>query len=186
MSTYLQDFNAAIKRSADHKLKAPSFQHEPTRKYLQGNQLEKLAFALQYCMQDLDDEQLNARCHVIHHRFAPLSGLLGCSALYTLGWIDDENSEGLYRGFDDSFIAAALESKHKYSGKAMDFHAWLTLPSMEIIDLTLATTYAVNNKTNDGRRVLMLGPPESFFPLTYKPMLVGVGFLDKLGISYSE
>lgn len=183
MSTYLQDFNAAIKRSADHKLKAPSFQHEPTRKYLQGNQLEKLAFALPYCMQDLSDKEVSARCHVIHHRFAPLvSGLLGCPALYTLGWIDDGTPKGIYRGFDDSFIAAALDGK--YSGKTMDFHAWLTLPSMEIIDLTLVTTHAVNSETDDGLRVSMLGPPESFLPLAYKPMLVGVEFLDKVGISY--
>lgn len=66
----------------------------------------------------------------------------------------------------------------------MNFHAWLTLPSMEIIDLTLATTYAVNSGTDDGLRTAMLGPPESFLPLAYKPMLVGVGFLDKVGISY--
>ncbi|MFV2854610.1 hypothetical protein ACNIZ2_28230, partial [Escherichia coli] len=59
---------------------------------------------------------------------------------FTLGWIDDGTPKGMFR-FDEDFITDTL--KNGYTGDTVNLHAWLTLPSMEIIDITLSTTISM-------------------------------------------
>lgn len=53
------------------------------------------------------------------------------------------------------------------------FHAWLTLPSMELIDATLATTYAVENGDLANVGGLIMRHADRLRGMRYFPVIVG-------------
>ena len=67
------------------------------------------------------------------------------------------------------------------NNKTLQLHAWLTLPTMEILDFSLATTisFVENNKSLTGR--LVYGFPNHFGNVSYQPQLVGENFLERIG-----
>ena len=66
--------------------------------------------------------------------------------------------------------------------KPLNIHAWLTLPSMEIIDFSLPTTYCIVNKIEEGMGAAITKHySELTLGMTYEPMLVGDEFLRKSG-----
>lgn len=102
-----------------------------------------------------------------------------CPVLYTLGWIDDGSDEGLFK-FDDAFIADKLRNVHMPGN--VNIHAWLTLPSMEIIDVTLATTMAIAQGRPEQGGGVVMGYADEFKGLAYRPMLIGMDFLRRAGL----
>jgi hypothetical protein len=105
--------------------------------------------------------------------------LVGCPVLYTIGWVDDGTAKGMFK-FDDAFISDKL--KHGHSGGTVNIHAWLTLPSMEVIDVALATTIAVVQNIPEGYGGVFAQPADGLNGMAYKPMLVGPDFLRKTGL----
>ena len=63
----------------------------------------------------------------------------------------------------------------------VNLHAWLTLPSMEVLDFSLPTSYAkVNNRPEDiGSAIAEHANKLSANGMTYKPLIVGEDFLVK-------
>lgn len=104
---------------------------------------------------------------------------LGCPVLYTIGWVDDGTEKGMFK-FDDAFIADKLNNGH--AGGTVNIHAWLTLPSMEVIDVALITSIAVLQKLPEGHGGVLAQHPDELKGMAYKPMLVGPDFLRKSGI----
>ncbi|MFN1150169.1 hypothetical protein [Serratia liquefaciens] len=98
---------------------------------------------------------------------------------YTLGWIDDGTPKGLHK-FDDDFIAERLANGHQ--DDTINIHAWLTLPSMEIVDLTLSTTLSILQGRKEGEGGVIVKKADEITDFSYKPMLVGETFLSKSGI----
>ena len=70
-------------------------------------------------------------------------------------------------------------------GTTVNIHAWLTLPSMEVIDLTYWTTfsYATNNSERLGELVIQSDDEE--LGVVYHPLLIGEDWLYKSGILVS-
>ncbi|HDY9206502.1 TPA: hypothetical protein RRJ23_004704 [Klebsiella pneumoniae] len=64
----------------------------------------------------------------------------------------------------------------------MEIHAWLTLPSYEIIDLTLSTTFAVNHNQLENAGKFIAKKADDITGLIYRPMLVGDKYLEKIGV----
>ncbi|EMX4958083.1 TPA: hypothetical protein QHC21_002963 [Raoultella planticola] len=64
----------------------------------------------------------------------------------------------------------------------MDIHAWLTLPSYEIIDLTLSTTFAINNNQPENAGIFIAKKADDVTGLIYRPMLVGDEYLKQIGV----
>ncbi|QTD90882.1 hypothetical protein OHZ10_11740 [Burkholderia arboris] len=178
--TYEQEFLAAIERTKGFGLVPPAFTVSSKQRWFDADNLTRFPFVVRDALGELDFEDVVGQCMAIHYRLLPaLNAWLGCSVFFTIGWIDDETEEGMFR-FDEAFIAEMLRTG--YVGGTVKLHAWLTLPSMEIVDMSLPTTMGVVQK-----RPEMLGGAITRYAgelkgMAYKPMLVGDDFLRKTGL----
>lgn len=124
-------------------------------------------------------EQIVGKCLSVHLKALPvLEKWLHCPVYYTLGWIDDGTSKGLYRFYEEA-IADKLANGHHDNN--INIHAWLTLPSMEIIDLTLSTSFSVLQGLKTGKGGIMVKKADDITGFAYVPMLVGETYLSKIG-----
>lgn len=97
-------------------------------------------------------------------------------SVFTLGWIDDETDRGIFK-FDDEVIADKLVNGHQ--DETINIHAWLTLPSMKIINLAFNTTFSILHRHKGG---VIVKKEDDITKFSYKPMLVGDMYLSKIGI----
>ena len=142
--------------------------------------MAEFPYVVQIGLGGLEPLEVVAQCMMINHRLEPvMERWFGCPVIYTLGWIDDGTEKGMFR-FDESFIADKLKNGHK--SLKVNIHAWLTLPSMEIIDVTIATSMAVANNTTQGIGLALTRHADELEGFAYRPMLVGSDFLRRTGL----
>jgi hypothetical protein len=178
--SYANEWAAAIKRSKRFGLEVPTHEVLPAHRCLTAARLTEFPHIVQRGLGDLDYPDVVAQCLSIHYRLLPmLEAWLGCPVLYTIGWVDDDSEDGMFK-FDDAFVANKLRNGH--SGSSANIHAWLTLPSMEVIDVALATTVAVAQKRPQGHGAVLAKHADELRGMAYKPMLVGPDFLSKSGL----
>lgn len=67
----------------------------------------------------------------------------------------------------------------------LNLHAWLTFPSMEIIDITYLTSYGVVNEKPHLLGMVVSGEPGSLNPFdyAYHPMVLGEHFVSAAGLN---
>lgn len=178
---YANDWNSAVERSERFGLSVPAHQLEAGKRYLNPERLKEFPHVMQRGAGNIAVDDLVLQCMSIHLRIAPVvEEWLKCPAIYTLGWVDDGTQKGMFK-FDNDFDKEKLENGHK--GGKVNLHAWLTLPSMEIIDVSLPTSFAVINKMEKGRGAVMAGYADDYKGFAYKPMLTGSDFLFKSGLA---
>lgn len=178
--TYEQEFLAAMERTDRFGLVPPAFTVKHGQRWFDAGNLARFPFAVRDALGELDFEDVVGQCMAIHYRLLPaLEAWLGCSVFYTIGWIDEETKEGMFR-FDEAFIAETLRTGHV--GGAVKLHAWLTLPSMEIVDISLPTTMGVAQKRPEMFGGAITRFADELKGMAYKPMLVGDDFLRKTGL----
>lgn len=69
-----------------------------------------------------------------------------------------------------------------YASRTLELHAWLTLPSREIIDLTLATTLGIVRDEPDLLgRFAFIHPDDLVDNQSYHPQLLGDAYLRRIG-----
>jgi len=171
-SRYATEWAAAIERTKRFGLEAPKCQMHPRRRYLTSKHMEELPRIVSEEFGNLEMSNVNAQCVAMSYRFAPVvRDWLGCPAIFTLGWIDNGTAEGMFK-FDETLIADIL--KNGCAHDALSVHAWITLPSAELIDLTIATT-AVKKNHPDGYMYVLAKHADELVGIEYKPMLVGDG-----------
>lgn len=181
---YMEEWEAAIERTKRYDLTVPSHEIEPQAKYLTKDVHERFPYVVRDAFGDLGYDDVVAQCMSIHYRLMPvLERLLGCPVLFTIGWVDDGTTKGMFR-FDEEFIQEKLERPKLTPGGQANLHAWLTLPSMEVIDVALVTTIVVLKKLKEGHGGVLAGPADEFKGFAYKPMLVGTDFLKKTGMLF--
>jgi len=103
-----------------------------------------------------------------------LEKLLGSKLYITNGYylIEDEKKYHL-----DKESAIEIMRRSKRSDR-IDFHTWLTLPSLEIIDLTLVSSLARKNKDLPHNDFIFIHP-DNLKALSYHPVIIGEAFLEK-------
>ncbi|ECG5862834.1 TPA: hypothetical protein G8M32_005156 [Salmonella enterica] len=176
---YETEFTSAVKRSRRWKLEVPDIKLSKTP-FLTG---EKAEFAQKF-IQDIASkhtpEEVSQQCFgYMYFAQDTLEEILQTPLYYTLGYVDYEKRPVFYTSEE------GLKSKlgHPMSGVgAINLHAWLTTPNMEIIDLTFATTYGVVNDVPSviGRYSFQ---HYSIFneKMIYHPQLVGEDYLKQIG-----
>ena len=180
MSTYAQEFTVALLRSQEAGLRVPDCELELDRRRLTDRAQAEFPHVLRHTVGELDLTEISAHCLSLHLELLPaVSRWLGCEVFYTLGWVDDETENGLFR-FEETFIRDAIRTK-QFKG-TMKIHAWLTLPSLEIIDVTLFTTLAFAKKQPTMLGGVIARHPDDIQGMAYKPMLVGDDFLRRTGV----
>ncbi|WP_025139586.1 hypothetical protein [Achromobacter sp. DH1f] len=182
MSTrsYAADWTEALDRSARFGLKVPEMVAPGEERYLTSQRQAEFPYVIRRALGDLTVDDLVCQCMAINIRLrAVLQEWLGCEVYYTIGWVDTDAGAPLFQ-FDDAFIAEKLANGHP--GGEIGLHAWVTLPSLEVIDVSLATSFAVLQNRKDGHGGVIASHPDTLRGFAYRPMLVGDDFLRKTGI----
>lgn len=180
---YREEWLEAIERTKHYGLNLPEDAARLNQqRYLTKEVHDRFPYVVRDAFGNLGYEDIVAQCMSIHYRLAPvMEELLKCPVFFTIGWIDDGSDRGMFR-FGDEFIQEHLAAPKKTIGGQANLHAWLTLPSMEVIDVALVTTIAVLQKLDKGHGGVIAQPADDLKGFAYKPMLVGTDFLRKAGM----
>ena len=176
---YETEFIAAVKRSKKWKLEVPNISLKKTP-FLAG---ERAAIALKV-IQDYasmhSQEEVSQQCFVYMYGIqSALENALQTPLYYTLGYVEFEKRPVFYT--DEKELKSKLGNPMSGDG-AINLHAWLTTPNMEIIDLTFATTYGiVNNIPSVIGRCSLQHYSEFNENMVYHPQLVGEDYLKQIG-----
>lgn len=177
--TYVERFRAAQARTERFGLSAPDVTHTPGR-FLTEPGLSALHGVLNDIYGELTPRDLVARCVPIHRTLREAISLtLGCDAVLTIGHVETPERTRFLRSEAD--YLANLEGT--YLADLNQLHCWLTLPSMELVDLTLLTSLAAINQWDEtpvGRPILRHAD-ELSAGLSFHPMLLGEAFFDEVG-----
>jgi len=175
---YLNEFAVAADRTKRLGLNCPNIEVSNER-FLSEEKMDQFPSALRDAVGEIGVEEVIAQCLSIHHRLLnPVSAILGVPAYYTIGFV--ETSAGLLFEQDEENLRTILESG--FPSLKLKIHAWLSLPSMEILDFSLPTSYAVVNNTEEGIGGLILAHADELkHGMKYHPMLIGDDFLRKTG-----
>jgi hypothetical protein len=182
MSTYLKELNLAMSRTQKHGLEVPAFHPEPTRRWLNKRTISSINELVSSMFFGDIVKNFSQKCLPVSKRMAPaISKLLGCEVLYTLGRIEGIVEGGYCSQFNDEFISSKLALKHK--DPRINIHAWLTLPSMELIDLTIFTTIGKAKGLPSWYGGTIMRHADEITDMLYKPVLIGDHFLAKANIT---
>ncbi len=172
---YQNDFLAAADMTKRFGLSCPNIEFIDER-FLSEEKINVIKAAVG----EIDINELFLQCLSIHYeQLNPVSSILATSVYYTIGYVDIPNCT-LFKQ-DENSLQKMLESGVP-SSKKLNLHAWLTLPSSEILDFSLSTTLANKFDIKDGLGGLLYGHADEFKnDIKYHPLLVGDDFLRKLG-----
>lgn len=179
--SYNEEFQKALERTASFDLTPPKGVNEVPGRMMNDKRVRHLNSVLAPVFEGMTNyAQIAGQCMPLHLKARPvLEEWLGCPVYFTLGWIDDGTPKGIHK-FDDAMIANKLANAHQ--DDTINIHAWLTLPTMEIIDLTLSTTFSILQGRKEGQGGVITKKADEITGFAYKPMLVGEMFLSKIGI----
>jgi len=178
--SYLQEWSQATERTIRLGLTAPNHQVNQNVQLLTENRLKEFGSIVANSLGELSPDDLVAQCISIHFQLLhAIEDWLQCPVIYTIGWIDDGSDKGMFK-FDETFIIDKL--KNGCTSGTVSIHAWLTLPSLEVIDVTLATSISRINNITEGYGGVIAQRADLLKGMAYKPMLVGIDFLKKSGL----
>lgn len=178
--SYGNDFTAAIERTERLGLSVPSHRFEHGYAWLDQKALDEFPYVVQRGLQDLEVHDVALQCLAINSRLQPvIENWLNCPVIYTLGWIQYDTGSDLFH-FDEAFIENKLKRPDSFPGR-VNLHAWLTLPSMEIIDISLSTSMGVAQNRPEMCGAVIASHADEIKGFAFKPMLVGDDFLRKSG-----
>lgn len=178
---YFQATKTAWKRSKDLKLvtQKPGY---TSKRYLTDENMPKLVEKVYEEFGVLGPKDVVQQCFGLHLMLRDLvSELFECESYYTLGSVELESGKPLVFHQSEDDIRGLLDNG--LSGCDLNLHAWLTLPSMEILDFSLPTSLNVILGWNDIEpgSVVSGHADELEGDLRYHPMLIGEDFLRKIG-----
>lgn len=174
---YLNDFKEALQRNVRLGLESPYFSHQDTR-YLDDDFNAKFPHLILDTFGMLEPKDLTARCIPIHDQLQNvLKVKLGILSYFTIGYIT-LNGEKVYYQTEKSLkqlLSAGIDLC------SVNLHVWLTLPSMEIIDMTFPTSYGVvKNKRELLGQVVTKHYSELTADMSYHPMIIGTEYIEKI------
>ena len=176
---YGQEYAEAFTRTLSFGLDVPEQSQQPGR-FFQASQDPKLVSILSSVLGNIRPQDVSAQCFAIHHAIQPAIDLAyGTKSVLTLGWVHDPPCD--FFRLSEQELASVV--KNGISGPTLNLHCWLTLPTHELLDCTLATTKAIADRKPENIGLAMAKHWSSFTGgLRYHPMVVGHHFLDKAGI----
>jgi hypothetical protein len=131
---------------------------------------------------NLSKDDFFAKCFQINYLFIDkIKSFLKCDVFYTVGYIIMENDKIFYTPKDKlaNFLTFG------YGSAKINLHAWLTLPTLEIIDLTFSTTYAILHKKPDMMGLVVTKHPSDLTGgLSYHPQIIGFEYFKKIGVLF--
>ncbi|MBE8563789.1 hypothetical protein [Vibrio sp. OPT20] len=178
---YQQEFKVALERTKRFNLKSPYVTCQDVR-FLTYEFMTKFPRLLQQYIGLPTEDDVVAKCLEFHYKLQqPISEIIGVPCEFTIGHIESKDQKLFYQSETD--LLALLQNGFK--GSTLNIHAWLTLPSMEILDLTFPTSYAkINNIKGGAGGIIASHADELSNGVKYHPMLVGEDFLRQSGAMF--
>lgn len=175
---YQDELIEAIARAKRLGLQTPEFQPKEGR-LLNQKVHQDIPYIVRDALGDVSVEQVASQCLSYHMKLLPiLSDYFDEEITYTIGHVFMGDST-LFVQTEERMIALI---KSGVDTPKLQIHAWLTLPTCEIMDFTLPTTYAVVNKTKEGLGSVLTGHADHLLNgLRYHPMLLGEDYLRRIG-----
>lgn len=180
--TCLTEMNEAIARAGRLRLNCPGFKPQ-NGKLLTEKTLKEIPSVVKDTVGYLSVSAVAGQCLSYHLRLrSALRDYFGTEVTYTIGYVS--------MGEETIFEQTEEQMKGLMSSKGfrplLNIHAWLTLPTCEVMDFTLPTTYAVMNQTEqgygEGYGGVIAGHADHLQQgVRYRPMLLGEDYLRKIG-----
>lgn len=176
---YETKFKEALARTRKFGLSVPSEVSLDQNRFLSEKVQDELPLIIRDNLGILDEDEIVLQCLLLNIRLKSVfSKYFNSSIYYTIGYV----------GIDDHFMFKQTEDslfsmlENGITGPSVSLHAWLTLPSMEILDFSFSTSYGrVNGIKEMMGAALALHPSELTGGMSYHPMIVGEEFLQKIG-----
>ncbi len=175
---YKLEFEEAAQRTLKFNLNCPEIEYLPG-KFITRESMEKLPYAIRDAVGEIGVEEIVAQCLSIHHRLSNvIADIFSTKCYFTIGYV--ETPERLMFHQSENSLKDILTKG--INGSSLDIHAWLTLPTMEIMDFSLPTSYAIINDMKEGVGGLIANHADALTGgMKYHPMLIGDDFLRKIG-----
>jgi hypothetical protein len=176
---YQQYFETAVRRTKRMKLEVTPIQYRSNETYITQDKIEEFPYALRREFGEIEISDMAIQCLGFNFDLQPfVANYFNCPVYYTLGDILF-NSGSLYNA-DEKKLKKWLKFGYQRFSPGVQLHAWLTLPSMEVIDLTIATSYALINGRPENAGGIIASHPD-FLPFKFKPLLIGTEYLERIG-----
>jgi hypothetical protein len=175
---YKSEFFNAVERAKQFGLNVPEITEMESRLLSDEAQAE-LPLIIHNTLGVLEEEEILLQCLLLNLRLKKVfSDYFKSSVYYTIGYIEIDDAP-MFKQTEES-LRKMLENG--IEGPSINLHAWLTLPSMEILDFSISTSYGrVNGIKEMMGKALAMHPDELTGGMKYRPMLVGEEFLLQTG-----
>ncbi|WP_051206357.1 hypothetical protein [Oceanospirillum maris] len=175
---YKLEFEKGVERTKAFKLECPEIVFSDAT-LLTTEKMQKFPYLLRDTVGEIGVEEVVAQCLSIHYRLSDvIAELFDTPCYFTIGHVETVDRLMFHQSEQD--LSEILQSG--INGSSLNIHAWLTLPTMEIMDFSLPTSYAILNDMKEGVGGLIATHADSLTGgMKYHPMLVGEDFLRKSG-----
>ena len=179
MSSYREKFIQAIAKTKEYGFDVPKCEFE-NEKYFTPQIPESFSMIFREVL-PYEVDQTKCNCLKINFElFLKLDKIIPNGAFLTIGWIECGKKKQFF--FDYNYIDTLL--KGEKSKNVLRLHAWITLPTMEIIDLTFLTTYGSIFNEPDMIGNVIAKDADSLQGMSYIPMLVGSDIFKNITVTY--
>jgi len=176
--SYEAELDAAIARTRQWGLECPYIKFN-TQRYLTDAFIGRIVKSAQGVTGQLAPSDIVGQCFAVHHFIKDaIEQDLGVPLLYTIGYVSFGSENAFHTDLDE---LKAMLHRGQISG-SLSLHAWLTLPSHEILDFTFGTTYGVVHGFKEViGNATFLHPSELKGTQRYRPQLVGTDYFRRIG-----
>jgi hypothetical protein len=182
---YVNSFEQALRRTQDFGLQVPDVAFS-TKRFLSEAAMEEVMRNIPRWFPSLRAEHLVGQCLTVHANLrSKVEEVLKIPVYLTIGDISF-SGERVF-GVDDAYLNH-LWIKKVTLGDVVKLHAWLTLPSAEIIDVTLTATYLALSSQSFERQgnhvavgAIANHADELKDGMAYHPCIVGADYLHGIG-----
>jgi len=180
MNTYKDEFLKAVElaRSLGYDYKNVNI---VDRRIINQSSLNNLSAVLQQILGSLSPYEIAAQCFITNLEILPaIESVFNCKVYYTLGYYT-QFGEDIFK-FTQKDIELWLK-KGIPEFTNINMHAWITLDSTEIIDVTLLTSIGVATNNIELIGTIINSHPNDFDNgMVYHPVVLGHKILQDIGV----
>lgn len=175
---YEKQFAEALERGHRFGLDVPAVERIPQRLIFDDPHDETMRAVVEEVAKYYQANDLVGACLHASHLMRPIvSRVTGANAMFTVGAVTYLDKT-LFQ-FDEAQLSEWL--KNGLPSPAEGVHAWLTMPTMEIVDLTwMYTMKATVPHVLPQDPIPIFGTPDNL-GITYIPLLVANDFVERVG-----
>ncbi len=136
---YQKEFKKAVERTKSFQLETPNIEYF-SGSILSDDKMANFPYLFRDAVGLLNVKEIVAQCLSIHYRIKePIANIFNTPCYFTIGYVEEDGERMFYQS-EENLKDILMNG---FNGFSLSIHAWLTLPTMEILDFTLPTTNAV-------------------------------------------